>query len=142
MRSYLCHEKRFLAFSYTKCPAEKSTYIRPAGVNSVGRYYTARTQRVDMLHESAEKAETRSRRIEWGCSSLKDGKRRPCCCHGCAHPLIPRWSNWILGPTGVGQLPVCPSFGRNPETASESKLTVADLIVITLQTRFVANSRC
>src|SRR6266540_2168496 len=29
--------------------------------------------------ESAKKAETRSRRIEWGCSSLKDGKRRPCC---------------------------------------------------------------
>jgi Bacteriocin-protection, YdeI or OmpD-Associated len=27
--------------------------------------------------ESAKKAETRSRRIEWGCSSLKDGKRRP-----------------------------------------------------------------
>src|SRR5437764_12713074 len=30
--------------------------------------------------ESAKKAETRSRRIEWGCSSLKDGERRPCCC--------------------------------------------------------------
>src|SRR5260370_39485173 len=29
--------------------------------------------------EAAKKAETRSRRIEWGCSSLKDGKRRPCC---------------------------------------------------------------
>src|SRR6267143_3189415 len=28
--------------------------------------------------ESAKKAETRSRRIEWGCSSLKDGKRRLC----------------------------------------------------------------
>jgi uncharacterized protein YdeI (YjbR/CyaY-like superfamily) len=35
--------------------------------------------------ESAKKAETRSRRIEWGCSSLKDGKRRPCCWPGCAH---------------------------------------------------------
>jgi hypothetical protein len=34
---------------------------------------------------SAKKAETRSRRIEWGCSSLKDGKRRPCCWPGCAH---------------------------------------------------------
>src|ERR1700690_1268303 len=33
--------------------------------------------------ESAKKAETRSRRIEWGCSSLKDGKRRPCCWPGC-----------------------------------------------------------
>jgi hypothetical protein len=37
------------------------------------------------LIESAKKAETRSRRIEWGCSSLKDGKRRPCCWPGCAH---------------------------------------------------------
>ena len=35
--------------------------------------------------ESAKKAEPRSRRIEWGCSSLKDGKRRPCCWPGCAH---------------------------------------------------------
>jgi uncharacterized protein YdeI (YjbR/CyaY-like superfamily) len=35
--------------------------------------------------ESAKKAETRSRRIEWGCTSLKDGKRRPCCWPGCAH---------------------------------------------------------
>lgn len=35
--------------------------------------------------ESAKKAETRRRRIEWGCSSLKDGNRRPCCWPGCAH---------------------------------------------------------
>ena len=35
--------------------------------------------------ESARKAETRIRRIAWGCSSLKDGKRRPCCWPGCAH---------------------------------------------------------
>jgi uncharacterized protein YdeI (YjbR/CyaY-like superfamily) len=35
--------------------------------------------------ESAKKAETRSRRIEWGCSSLTDGKRRPCCWPGCSH---------------------------------------------------------
>src|SRR3981081_1452394 len=35
--------------------------------------------------ESAKKAETRDRRIEWGCSRLKDGKRRPCCWPGCAH---------------------------------------------------------
>src|SRR5947208_16445298 len=33
--------------------------------------------------ESAKKAETRSRRIEWGCSSLKEGKRRHCCWPGC-----------------------------------------------------------
>ena len=35
--------------------------------------------------ESAKGAETRTRRIEWGCSSLKDGKRRPCCWPGCPH---------------------------------------------------------
>ena len=35
--------------------------------------------------ESARKAETRTRRIVWGCSSLKDGKRRPCCWPGCTH---------------------------------------------------------
>jgi uncharacterized protein YdeI (YjbR/CyaY-like superfamily) len=35
--------------------------------------------------ESAKKAETRTRRIEWGCSSLKDGKGRPCCWPGCPH---------------------------------------------------------
>jgi hypothetical protein len=35
--------------------------------------------------QSAKKAETRGRRIEWGCSSLKDGKRRPCCWPGSAH---------------------------------------------------------
>jgi uncharacterized protein YdeI (YjbR/CyaY-like superfamily) len=35
--------------------------------------------------ESGKKAETRSRRIEWGCSSLRDGKRRPCCWPGCSH---------------------------------------------------------
>jgi len=35
--------------------------------------------------ESAKKAETRTRRIEWGCSSLKEGKRRPCCWPGCPH---------------------------------------------------------
>jgi hypothetical protein len=28
---------------------KKSTYIRPASVNRMGGYYTARTQRVDML---------------------------------------------------------------------------------------------
>jgi Bacteriocin-protection, YdeI or OmpD-Associated len=34
--------------------------------------------------EAARKPETRSRRIAWGCSSLKDGKGRPCCWPGCA----------------------------------------------------------
>jgi hypothetical protein len=28
---------------------KKSTYIRPASVNSLGGYHSARTQRVDML---------------------------------------------------------------------------------------------
>jgi uncharacterized protein YdeI (YjbR/CyaY-like superfamily) len=35
--------------------------------------------------ESAKKAETRRHRIEWGCSGLREGKRRPCCWPGCAH---------------------------------------------------------
>jgi hypothetical protein len=29
--------------------SKESSYIRPASVNSMGGYYTARTQRVDML---------------------------------------------------------------------------------------------
>lgn len=35
--------------------------------------------------ESAKKADTRSKRIAWGCSSLGEGKRRPCCWPGCKH---------------------------------------------------------
>jgi uncharacterized protein YdeI (YjbR/CyaY-like superfamily) len=35
--------------------------------------------------QSAKKAETRRKRIDWGCSSLKEGKRRPCCWPGCPH---------------------------------------------------------
>ena len=35
--------------------------------------------------ELAKKPETRTRRIEGGCSSLKGGKRRPCCWPGCSH---------------------------------------------------------
>jgi uncharacterized protein YdeI (YjbR/CyaY-like superfamily) len=35
--------------------------------------------------ESAKKSETRTKRIAWGCESLEDGKRRPCCWPGCAH---------------------------------------------------------
>ena len=34
---------------------------------------------------SAKKAETRARRISWGCSDLSAGKRRPCCWPGCKH---------------------------------------------------------
>ena len=34
---------------------------------------------------SAKKTETRNKRIEWGCSNLKEGKRRPCCWPGCSH---------------------------------------------------------
>lgn len=34
---------------------------------------------------SAKKAETRERRIAWGCESLEAGKRRPCCWPGCKH---------------------------------------------------------
>jgi uncharacterized protein YdeI (YjbR/CyaY-like superfamily) len=35
--------------------------------------------------ESAKKVETRRKRIAWGCSSLAEGKRRPCCWPGCPH---------------------------------------------------------
>ena len=35
--------------------------------------------------ESAKKEETRNKRIQWGCSSLIEGKRRPCCWQGCSH---------------------------------------------------------
>ena len=35
--------------------------------------------------ESARKPETRRKRIDWDCSNLSDGKRRPCCWPGCSH---------------------------------------------------------
>jgi uncharacterized protein YdeI (YjbR/CyaY-like superfamily) len=35
--------------------------------------------------DSAKKAETRQKRIAWGCENLRDGKRRPCCWAGCPH---------------------------------------------------------
>ena len=35
--------------------------------------------------ESAKKAETRLKRIDWGRENLRDGKRRPCCWPGCPH---------------------------------------------------------
>jgi uncharacterized protein YdeI (YjbR/CyaY-like superfamily) len=34
---------------------------------------------------SAKKAETRTKRIGWGCENLSEGKRRPCCWPGCPH---------------------------------------------------------
>jgi uncharacterized protein YdeI (YjbR/CyaY-like superfamily) len=34
---------------------------------------------------SAKKEETRRKRLEWGRSSLGEGKRRPCCWPGCPH---------------------------------------------------------
>jgi len=35
--------------------------------------------------ETAKKSATRTKRISWGCESLEEGKRRPCCWPGCAH---------------------------------------------------------
>ncbi|HET7575105.1 MAG TPA: YdeI/OmpD-associated family protein [Sphingomicrobium sp.] len=35
--------------------------------------------------DSAKRQETRRKRIDWGCSSLTEGKRRPCCWPGCPH---------------------------------------------------------
>jgi len=34
---------------------------------------------------SAKKAETRAKRVGWGCENLAGGKRRPCCWPGCKH---------------------------------------------------------
>src|SRR5437868_14380917 len=44
--------------------------------------------------ESAKKPETRSRRIEWGCSNLKDAKRRRCRWPRCTYRSVQaaRWS--------------------------------------------------
>ena len=46
--------------------------------------------------QSAKKAETRRKRISWGCSSLREGKRRPCCWPGCGH----RQRNGRQAPSG------------------------------------------
>jgi uncharacterized protein YdeI (YjbR/CyaY-like superfamily) len=35
--------------------------------------------------EDARKAETRAKRIRWGCENLGEGQRRPCCWPGCKH---------------------------------------------------------
>jgi uncharacterized protein YdeI (YjbR/CyaY-like superfamily) len=35
--------------------------------------------------ETAKQSATRSKRINWGCENLADGKRRPCCWPGCSH---------------------------------------------------------
>ncbi len=35
--------------------------------------------------ESAKRAQTRTKRIAWGCENLEEGKRRPCCWPGCPH---------------------------------------------------------
>jgi uncharacterized protein YdeI (YjbR/CyaY-like superfamily) len=35
--------------------------------------------------DSAKKSATRAKRITWGCESLEEGKRRPCCWPGCPH---------------------------------------------------------
>ena len=35
--------------------------------------------------ESAKKAETRAKRINWGRENLGKGQRRPCCWPGCPH---------------------------------------------------------
>ena len=41
--------------------------------------------RVPVVVSTRKKPETRRKRIAWGCSSLTDGKRRPCCWAGCPH---------------------------------------------------------
>src|SRR4029077_19597168 len=49
----------------------------------------ARNEWISWIESAKKKAETRSRRIEWGRSSLKDGKRRLYCWPGCAHRYQP-----------------------------------------------------
>src|ERR1700736_917552 len=86
-RAYLCRKKRFLAAWYTKCPADlKKTLTSDPQALTAWEDITplARNEWICWI-ESAKKVETRSHRIEGGCSSLKDGKRRPCCWPGCAH---------------------------------------------------------
>ena len=34
---------------------------------------------------SGKKQETREKRLDWGLSNLREGKRRPCCWPGCPH---------------------------------------------------------
>ena len=34
---------------------------------------------------SAKEAETREKRVRWGCENLREGKRRPFCWPGCQH---------------------------------------------------------
>jgi hypothetical protein len=51
-RAYLCRKKDFQRCGTRSARRfKKSTYIRPASVNSMGGYYTARTQRVDGLSQ-------------------------------------------------------------------------------------------
>jgi len=35
--------------------------------------------------DSAKKADTRKKRIRWGCENLSQRKHRPCCWPGCPH---------------------------------------------------------
>jgi uncharacterized protein YdeI (YjbR/CyaY-like superfamily) len=35
--------------------------------------------------ETAKQSATRTKRINWGCENLEEGKRRPCCWPGCSH---------------------------------------------------------
>lgn len=44
----------------------------------------ARNEWICWMH-SAKKPETRLKRLNWGCESLREGKRRPCCWPGCPH---------------------------------------------------------
>ncbi|MBV9501725.1 MAG: YdeI/OmpD-associated family protein [Acidobacteriaceae bacterium] len=86
-RAYLCREKRFSSGVVHEVPADlkKALTSDPEALTAWEDITPlARNEWICWI-ESAKKAETRSRRIEWGCSSLKDGKRRPCCRPGCAH---------------------------------------------------------
>ena len=66
--------------------------VGPNGISTVAEFFDtweditplARNEWICWI-ESAKKAQTRHKRIDWGCESLSEGKRRPCCWPGCTH---------------------------------------------------------
>lgn len=64
----------------------KAALARDAGARATWHDITplARNEWICWV-ESARKTETRTKRIDWGCESLREGKRRPCCWPGCSH---------------------------------------------------------
>ncbi len=64
----------------------KDALLRDAGARATWEDITpiARNEWICWV-TSPKKPETRRKRVEWGRSSLSEGKRRPCCWPGCPH---------------------------------------------------------